>query len=123
MIFDKKQAIAILKRAIKTFCQTAASMITIGLGIGDLNWASIFSVSFVAFIYSILSNIGGTPEGKIEGAMIFKDGENGPVLQIKSDLPTDILATKKSINVAITDERTSDNGNLIQTEYKESEGI
>lgn len=107
MIFDKNQLIAILKRATKTFCQTTAAMITIGVGVEDLNWVRIVSVSLVAFVYSVLTNIGGTPEGKIEGAMIFKDGEDGPVLQIKSDLPTDVLATRKSINVAIADERTN----------------
>lgn len=118
MIFDKKQLLSILKRAIKTFCQTAAAMITIGVGVEDLNWVRIVSVSLVAFVYSVLTNIGGTPEGKIEGAMIFKDGENGPVLQIKSDLPTEVLAAKKSINVAISDER-----NYISTQDDEKEGI
>ena len=117
MIFDKKQAIAILKRAIKTFCQTAAAMITVGVGVEDLNWARIVSVSLVAFVYSILTNIGGTPEGKVEGAMIFKDGEDGPVLNIKTTYTADELMTKKSINVAVIDER-----NYISTP-DEKEGI
>lgn len=105
MIFDKNQLIAILKRAIKTFCQTAAAMITIGVGVEDLNWVRIVSVSLVAFIFSILTNIGGTPEGKVEGAMIFKNGEDGPVLNIKTACTTDELMNKKTINVAVVDER------------------
>ena len=105
MIFDKKQLFAILKRAIKTFCQTAAAMITVGVGVEDLNWVRIISVSLVAFVYSILTNIGGTPEGKVEGAMIFMDGEDGPVLNIKTTCTAEELMNKKTINVAVMDER------------------
>ena len=107
MIIDKNQLIAILKRAIKTFCQTAAAMITVGVGVEDLNWVRIASVSLVAFIFSILTNIGGTPEGKIEGAMIFMNGEDGPVLNIKTTCSADELMNKKTINVAVVDERDS----------------
>lgn len=49
-------------RAIKTFAQTAASMITVGVAATDINWKIVFSVAFVAAIYSILTSIGGLPE-------------------------------------------------------------
>lgn len=49
-------------RAIKTFAQVAASMITVGVAITDINWKIVFSVAFVAAIYSILTSIGGLPE-------------------------------------------------------------
>lgn len=49
-------------RAIKTFAQVAASMITVGVAITDINWTIVFSVAFVAAIYSILTSIGGLPE-------------------------------------------------------------
>lgn len=49
-------------RAIKTFAQVAASMITVGVAITDINWKIVFSVAFVAAIYSILTSISGLPE-------------------------------------------------------------
>ena len=49
-------------RAIKTFAQVAASRITVGVAITDINWKIVFSVAFVAAIYSILTSIGGLPE-------------------------------------------------------------
>ena len=53
---------SIIIRAIKTFAQVAASMITVGVAITDINWKIVFSVAFVAAIYSILTSIGGLPE-------------------------------------------------------------
>ena len=37
-------------------------MITVGVAITDINWKIVFSVAFVAAIYSILTSIGGLPE-------------------------------------------------------------
>lgn len=51
-------------RALKTVCQTAASMITIGAAITEIDWLNILSVSLVAGIYSLITNIGGLPELK-----------------------------------------------------------
>ena len=51
-------------RALKTVCQTAASMITIGAAITEIDWLNILSVSLVAGIYSLITNIGGLPEVK-----------------------------------------------------------
>ena len=53
-------------RAIKTFAQTAVSMITIGAAVSELDWAYIASVSAVALIYSVLTSIAGIPEVKGE---------------------------------------------------------
>ena len=49
-------------RAIKTFAQTAASLITVGAVISDINWGVVFSSAAVAAIYSLLTSIGGLPE-------------------------------------------------------------
>ena len=49
-------------RAIKTFAQTAASMITVGVAATDIKWGVVLSVAFVAMIYSILTSIAGIPE-------------------------------------------------------------
>ena len=49
-------------RAIKTFSQTALSMITIGQAFIDVNWINVLSVSGVACILSILTSLAGLPE-------------------------------------------------------------
>jgi len=52
-------------RAIKTMCQTAAALIgTNAIGILDVDWINILSVSATAGILSILTSIGGLPEVK-----------------------------------------------------------
>lgn len=51
-------------RAIKTVAQTAASMITVGSMISEINWFTVVSVSLVSGVYSILTSIGGLPEVK-----------------------------------------------------------
>ena len=53
-------------RAIKTFAQTAASLITVGAVLSDINWTMVLSASAVAFIYSILTSLAGLPEIKTE---------------------------------------------------------
>lgn len=49
-------------RAIKTFAQTFASMMTVGVALNELNWGYIASVSAVAFIYSVVTSLAGLPE-------------------------------------------------------------
>ena len=51
-------------RAIKTFAQTAASLVTVGALISEINWIMVLSASAVAFIYSILTSLAGLPEIK-----------------------------------------------------------
>ena len=53
-------------RAIKTIAQTAASLITVGSLITDINWKTVISVSLVAGIYSMLTSVAGIPEAKEE---------------------------------------------------------
>lgn len=53
-------------RALKTFAETAASLITVGAVISDVNWVHVASASAVAAIYSLLVNIKGLPELKEE---------------------------------------------------------
>ena len=60
----KRWVKAALLRAVKTFAQTFASMITVGAAISDMNWTFIFSVSFVAAVYSIATSLAGLPEVK-----------------------------------------------------------
>lgn len=51
-------------RAVKTFAQTAASLITVGALISEINWVIVLSSATVAGIYSILTSIAGIPEAK-----------------------------------------------------------
>lgn len=49
-------------RALRTFAQTALSMLTIGQAFIDVNWIHILSVSGVAAVISILTSLVGLPE-------------------------------------------------------------
>lgn len=49
-------------RAVKTFAQTALSMLTIGQAVIDVNWVNVLSVSAVAALISILTSVAGLPE-------------------------------------------------------------
>ena len=60
----KKWIKSALVRAIKTFAQTTASLITIGGIIKDTNWELAVSAGMVAFVYSILTSLAGLPEVK-----------------------------------------------------------
>jgi len=60
----KKWIIAAGIRAIKTFAQTAGSLITVGAVLSDINWGVVFSAAAVAAIYSLLTSLAGLPEVK-----------------------------------------------------------
>lgn len=58
----KRWVKAAVIRAVKTFAQTFASMITVGAAISEITWTYVYSVSFVAAVYSIASSLAGLPE-------------------------------------------------------------
>lgn len=58
----KKWIKAALIRAIKTFAQTSASLITVGAVLTEIDWVMVASASSVAFICSILTSLAGLPE-------------------------------------------------------------
>lgn len=47
----------VLARTLKTFLQTFASMITVGVVATEVNWMNALSVSCVAGIYAFLMNV------------------------------------------------------------------
>lgn len=51
-------------RALKTFAQTAVSLITVGNMITELNWVEIVGISATSAVVSILTSIAGIPEVK-----------------------------------------------------------
>ena len=53
-------------RALKTFAQTAASLITVGALMSEVSWSMVFSSAAVAAIYSLLTSLAGLPEIKLE---------------------------------------------------------
>ena len=53
---------AALSRAIKTFAQTAVSMIAVGAAFSEVDWIRVASVSGVAFVLSMLTSLAGLPE-------------------------------------------------------------
>ncbi len=66
----KEFFIAALIRAVRTFAQTAVTMITVGQAFMDVNWLNVISISFTAAIICILTAIaGGIPEGDNIGTL------------------------------------------------------
>ena len=53
---------AALIRAVKTFAQTAVSMIAVGAAFSEIDWLRALSVSGVSFVLSMLTSLGGLPE-------------------------------------------------------------
>ena len=53
-----------LLRAIRTFAQTAVSMIAVGAAFSEIDWLRVVSVSGVAFVLSWLTSLAGLPEVK-----------------------------------------------------------
>lgn len=51
-----------LIRAVKTFAQTAVSLITVGAAFSEVKWLLVLSVSGVAFVLSMLTSLAGIPE-------------------------------------------------------------
>lgn len=58
----KEWAKAALIRAVKTFAQTAASMIAVGAAFSEIDFVRVASVSGVAFLLSWLTSLAGLPE-------------------------------------------------------------
>lgn len=49
-------------RAVKTFAQTALSLITVGQAFIEVNWVYVVSVGVTAAIGSLLTSLAGLPE-------------------------------------------------------------
>lgn len=49
-------------RAIKTFFQTFTAMIGTAVVIEEVNWALVFSGSFLSAVLSLATSLGGLPE-------------------------------------------------------------
>lgn len=68
---------AALTRAIRTGAQTALSMLTIGMGIFDVKWLELLSITLMAMLVSVLTSIvTGLPETKIDGFIDVSEQAN-----------------------------------------------
>lgn len=67
MIKSKLWLKAAAVRAIKTWAQTALSMLTVGQALLEIDWVSVLSVATVAAIISILTSLAGLPEVPQDG--------------------------------------------------------
>lgn len=52
-------------RAVKTFCQTSVSLITVGNMVTELDWTSIIGISATAALVSLLTSVAGLPEVEV----------------------------------------------------------
>jgi len=59
---------AAIIRAVRTFAQTALSMLTVGQAFWEVDWAGVMSVAGVAAVISILTSVAGLPEVPAERA-------------------------------------------------------
>ena len=72
----KEFLIAALIRAVRTFAQTAVSMIAVGAAFSEIDWLRVLSVSGVAFVLSMLTSLAtGLPE--VEKKPLAEEEENG----------------------------------------------
>lgn len=62
MKMNKKWIKAAGVRALKTFAQTAVSLMTVGQAMLEVNWVNVLSVSSTAAIISVMTSIAGLPE-------------------------------------------------------------
>lgn len=70
MKWTKEFWMAAINRAIRTGAQAALSMITVGVGIFDVDWLAVLSVVAMSMVVSILTSIvAGIPETKIDGVI------------------------------------------------------
>ena len=66
MTFNRKWIKAAAVRAVKTVAQTAVGMLTGDMvGLMDVDWLAVLSVSAMAGIVSVLTSIAGLPETNI----------------------------------------------------------
>lgn len=62
---------AALIRAFKTICQTALSMLAVGMSLSEVDWLKLLSISAVAGVISLLTSFAtGLPEATTSGELL-----------------------------------------------------
>lgn len=61
---------ATIIRVVRTMAQTALGFLTVGAAVSEIDWTQLFSVSFIAGLYSFLTCVGGkVPESANDGSL------------------------------------------------------
>lgn len=69
---------AALIRALRTGAQSILSLVTVGMGLFDVNWLQVLSVTIVSMILSIATSIlTGLPETTIDGVIDISEQPDG----------------------------------------------
>ena len=95
---------AALIRAVRTFAQTAVSMLVVGAKFEEVDWIAIVSVSAVAAIASILTSIAtGLPEASNDGVLVIDDNDpDSDLYTLQLDEDPAVWATKQAVTLRIT---------------------
>lgn len=101
-INSKEFIVAAFIRAFKTMCQTALSMLTVGMAMEDVNWMQLISISLVAGIISMLTSFAtGLPEASTSGEIIVNtniDDDNVLLgMNLDADITPEYIEKLKSI--------------------------
>ena len=89
-------------RAIKTFAQSLASAITIGSSFGDISWTQRLSIAGVAFIFSLVTSLGGLPELKTDGVMTVNMSDpSKDVYSLELNKNPDTLAEMRTVTFTV----------------------
>ena len=90
-------------RALKTFAQTALSMITVGQAIGDIKWTYVCSVSAVAGLYSLLTSLATKlPEVGSDGILqIDKSDPEKDTYRLMLSNALEDLGEKKKVTLSV----------------------
>ena len=98
---NKEAIIAWIKataiRVLRTMGQVAASYLTIGLAIRDVDWLGMLSVMAVAGLYSIVTNLVSTPPESADDGEVIIDPEGESIGNLVIFTKQDELMDKKKL--------------------------
>lgn len=94
-MWTKTFALAVIERAVKTFAQAAAALLTAsGFGLLDADWLQILSVAGMAAVVSVLTSVGtgaatdGSPSlGNVETVAEWPTYDPQQAAEVADDTP------------------------------------
>jgi len=90
-------------RAIKTFAQTLAGMITVGAAFDDIVWLRVLEVGVVAALLSLLTSIKGLPEVGSDGQLVVNTTSlTTDVYKLELNDSLESLAEKSVVKLKVT---------------------
>lgn len=111
MIFTKKWWNAVLIRMIRTAAEAALSVIGTGMvGIMDINWANLLSITLMAAMVSFLLALSSLPEAAEDGEFEV-DPQKPQQSSLKFKKQLSDVAGKKSIVLTVKQKDQNDTDN------------